>query len=458
MSGQGNALTWALDLLFLARSAIEDDPEEALKPLLQHIVQAFGANSGTLAMVDEGEGPARLRIVAGIDLPAGVIGQTIELGVGILGGVAQRGDPVILNGRVQARPGEASDRRSRPGAAICWPVKINRRLIGALSVNRRDERLAFTPADIEGGAPMVTLLALMLDNFRMHREQLARIDALSRLNGEMLEVNAQLKAAQAQVLHSEKMASIGQLAAGVAHEINNPIGYVYSNLSTLGGYVEELLAVARTTPSAQAAGCDLEFLAEDIPQLMAESREGLDRVKKIVQDLKDFSRSGATDEWEWCDITRGLVSTLNIVHNELKYKVTVQNEVQPTPEINCLSSQLNQVFMNLLVNAGQAIGEKGNIWLRSGHDENAVWIEVEDDGCGIGKEHLNRIFEPFFTTKPVGKGTGLGLSVSYAIVRKHGGEIAVESTPGKGTKFRVNLPRVRAVANATDDTVLEQLA
>jgi two-component system NtrC family sensor kinase len=456
MSAHANALKWALDLLFLARSAIEDDPEDALKPLLQHIVQAFGANSGTLAMVDPGEERARLRIVAGIDLPEGVLGQTIELGIGILGGVAQRGEPIILNGRVQTPQGEGSDRRSRPGAAICWPVKINRRLIGALSVNRRDEKFAFTPADIESGAPMVTLLALMLDNFRMHREQLARIEALSRLNGEMLEVNAQLKATQAQLLHSEKMASIGQLAAGVAHEINNPIGYVYSNLSTLGGYVEELLAVAGNIAPAQAAGCDLEFLAEDIPQLLSESREGLDRVKKIVQDLKDFSRSGSGDEWEWCDVTRGLVSTLNIVHNELKYKVTVQNELQPTPDINCLPSQLNQVFMNLLVNAGQAIGEKGNIWLRSGHDDSSVWIEVEDNGCGIGKEQLNRIFEPFFTTKPVGKGTGLGLSVSYAIVRKHGGEFAVDSTPGKGSRFRVPLPRTRSAP--ADQVALEQAA
>jgi signal transduction histidine kinase len=189
--------------------------------------------------------------------------------------------------------------------------------------------------------------------------------------------------------------------------------------------------------------CDIDFLEEDIPQLVSETREGLDRVKKIVQDLKDFSRVDKSDDWEEANLVKGLESTLNIVQNEIKYKASVVKELVPLPDVPCLPTQLNQVFMNLLVNAAQAIPTKGTITLRSGFDEARVWVEVADDGCGMPPEVQGRIFEPFFTTKPVGKGTGLGLSVSYSIVRKHNGKIELESAPGRGTTFRVVLPRVR---------------
>jgi signal transduction histidine kinase len=247
-------------------------------------------------------------------------------------------------------------------------------------------------------------------------------------------------------MQSEKMASIGQLAAGVAHEINNPVGYVYSNLGTLAGYVDELLRVVRHLSGkgdGPAPACDVAFLEEDIPALVSETREGLDRVKKIVQDLKDFSRVDKSDDWEPADLVKGLESTLNIVANEVKYKAAVVKELVPLPVVPCLPTQLNQVFMNLLVNAAQAIAGKGTITLRSGFDDSDVWIEVADDGCGMPADVQARIFEPFYTTKPVGKGTGLGLSVSYSIVQKHHGRIELTSAPGQGTAFRVVLPRVR---------------
>ncbi|HEU0203536.1 MAG TPA: ATP-binding protein, partial [Burkholderiaceae bacterium] len=192
---------------------------------------------------------------------------------------------------------------------------------------------------------------------------------------------------------------------------------------------------------------DLDFLRADVVTLLAESREGLDRVRKIVQDLKDFSRVDASDEWVVTDVVDGLRSTLNIVHNELKYRATVTCDFAPLPPIACLPSQLNQVFMNLLVNAAQAIPDKGNILIRTGADEAAVWIEIADDGVGIAAENLSRIFEPFFTTKPVGKGTGLGLSLSYSIVQKHGGRIEVRSQPRQGSTFRVVLPRQQKADN-----------
>jgi signal transduction histidine kinase len=190
---------------------------------------------------------------------------------------------------------------------------------------------------------------------------------------------------------------------------------------------------------------DIAFLKEDLRALMDESRDGITRVKKIVQNLKDFSHVDASDEWHFADLHRGIDSTLNIVNNEIKYKADVVRECGDIPEIECLPSQLNQVFMNLLVNAAHAIEERGTITIRTGtvrtgQQGEEVWVEVADTGKGIAPEHIKKIFDPFFTTKPIGKGTGLGLSLSYGIIQKHHGRIEVQSEVGKGTAFRVWLP------------------
>ncbi len=283
-----------------------------------------------------------------------------------------------------------------------------------------------------------------------------RTAALTQQLADLTEAKKRLEEAQSQLLQSEKLASIGQLAAGVAHELNNPIGFVNSNLGTLSGYVDSLLAIdaaytavqqhlSPTLPQAfesvtvLKAQADHAFMVEDLRQLIKESRDGLDRVKTIVRDLKDFARVGAT-EWLWADVHKGIDSTLNIVWNELKYKARVEREFGQLPEINCIPSQLNQVFMNLLVNAAHAIEKQGVIRVRSGCDDKQVWVEVIDDGAGIAPEILTRIFDPFFTTKPLGKGTGLGLSLAWGIVQRHQGRIEVQSELGKGSTFRVTLP------------------
>lgn len=276
---------------------------------------------------------------------------------------------------------------------------------------------------------------------------------------ELEQVYARVKETQSQLLQSEKMASIGQLAAGVAHEINNPIGYVHSNLSTLQSYAHDLLALLagyeelcqklpaeyqHLTASIKEiqARADYGYLQQDLPQLVEESREGIERVKKIVMDLRDFSHAGEIENEEWAitDLHRGLQSTLNIVWNELKYKVEVHKEFGDLPAIECLPSQLNQVFLNLLVNAGHAISERGVITIATRLIGAEICISIADSGQGIAPENLARIFDPFFTTKPIGKGTGLGLSLSYGIVQKHHGRIEVQSTLGKGTTFKVYLP------------------
>ncbi|MDR6916265.1 signal transduction histidine kinase [Pseudomonas sp. 3296] len=264
------------------------------------------------------------------------------------------------------------------------------------------------------------------------------------------------KQLESQLVQSEKLASLGQLAAGVAHEINNPIGFISSNLGTLEGYfkqLQEMLDAYREAEEAIGSSellerlrdlrdrVELEFLRDDIPLLIKESKEGISRVGQIVKDLKDFSRVDSNQEWQWANLQQGIESTLNIVANELKYKADVVKDYQDLPDIECLPSQINQVIMNLIVNASQAIGpDRGTLTLRTGLENETVWIEVADTGAGIPPGSLQKIFDPFFTTKPVGQGTGLGLSLSYGIVKKHRGEISVVSEVGVGSTFRVELP------------------
>ncbi|NOZ68856.1 MAG: response regulator [Deferribacteres bacterium] len=267
---------------------------------------------------------------------------------------------------------------------------------------------------------------------------------------------AALKAAQTHMLQQEKMASIGQLAAGVAHEINNPIGFISSNLGTLGKYVDkltefislqsEVIGRLEASEAVEELGrkrkeLKIDYITEDIKELITESLDGTDRVRRIVQDLKSFSRVDEA-EYKQADINKCIESTLNIVRNELKYKTVINKDYGELPMTRCYPRQLNQVFMNLLVNAGQAIEKQGDITIRTWNSDGSICVSISDTGKGIRKDMLNRIFEPFFTTKEVGKGTGLGLSITYDIVKKHNGEITVDSEEGKGTTFTVKIPVV----------------
>lgn len=282
----------------------------------------------------------------------------------------------------------------------------------------------------------------------------ARTDLTER-NQQLADTCEQLKSTQSQLLQQEKMASIGQLAAGVAHEINNPMGFITSNLGALGKYterfnsfvaaVDEELAASGVTPElresllARKKKLKIDFMLEDIPSLLAETLNGAERVKKIVQDLKGFSRIDSA-EYATVDLNQCLESTINIIGNNLKSGVRLTTEFGAIPNVTCLPQQLNQVFMNLLQNAAQAIEGEGDIRVRTADDNGNVSVEIADNGCGIAPEHLARIFEPFFTTRPVGKGAGLGLSIAYDIVKKHGGELTVESEVGKGSTFRIRIP------------------
>lgn len=246
---------------------------------------------------------------------------------------------------------------------------------------------------------------------------------------------------QDQLTQSDKLAAIGQLAAGVAHEINNPVGYINSNLNTMSKYLKKINEfIEEKDESTPEDLDDFKEILEDFADAVDESMEGTDRVKKIVADLKSFSRVDRAEK-ELTDINEGISTTLNVVWNEIKYKAEVKKEFGDIPKLFCMPNQLNQVFMNLMVNAAHAIEkEMGLITIKTWADDNNINISVTDDGAGIPEENIKKLFNPFFTTKEVGKGTGLGLSLSYDIVKKHNGHIDVKSEVGVGTVFTVTFP------------------
>lgn len=272
------------------------------------------------------------------------------------------------------------------------------------------------------------------------------------------EAHRKLQEKQAYLVHSEKMASIGQLAAGVAHEINNPIGFIHSNLGVLADYTQTVHTLLDATQDLLSGTADAEardaalarirtlfgeeditFILDDIDLLVAESRDGSRRVKEIVQSLKRFAHNDNV-AMKPADLNELLQTTIRVLRHELKHKAEVHEHFQPLPVLYCNPGQLNQVFMNLLVNAIQAIEEQGTITVATEATEAKVIARISDTGQGIPPDQLGELYNPFYTTKPVGEGSGLGLSIAYGIVKRHGGQIEVESRVGHGTTFEIHLP------------------
>ena len=324
----------------------------------------------------------------------------------------------------------------------------------------------------------------VLDEGPFLKEERELIDAIARTLSEVAEskqasqttklayekleeANKELKETQSQLVQNEKLASIGQLAAGIAHEINTPVGFVASNFQTLESYIdkiEELLKMYdkliveieasgktellnQTHAIAKSRGdMKIDFILEDIQELFSDSKEGVARITNIVRNLRDFSRidlPGSLDEY---NINDGIETTLVVAKNEIKYDANVKTDFSEVPSILCLAGQINQVFLNVLINAAQAIKSRhgddmGTITIKTYATDDQVVCEISDNGGGIAPENLSKVFDPFFTTKPTGKGTGLGLSVSHdIIVHKHNGELLVDSTVGEGTTFTIRLP------------------
>ncbi|SNY60336.1 His Kinase A (phospho-acceptor) domain-containing protein [Arsukibacterium tuosuense] len=321
------------------------------------------------------------------------------------------------------------------------------------------QNVEFFPLDVD--AQQVNTVCMVVQDVTelasYYQAEKALSQQLEQEHVGLMELNKKLEAAQNQLLQSEKMAAIGQLAAGVAHEINNPVGFVSSNLQSLQDYNTKLFKLVQfyqklfakvNQPGYQALERDMlkrqqfAFISTDLPELLQESIDGLERVAAIVKNLKAFSHVDSS-EWQYANIIDGLENTLKIAANQIKYKAEVHRLYQPNlPELYCQPMQLNQVFLNLLVNAAQAIEDKGDIYIEVAATESAITIAIKDTGVGIEKKHLQKIFEPFFTTKPVGTGTGLGLSLSYSILQKHKANLSVESEPGEGSCFTITLPKL----------------
>jgi len=287
-----------------------------------------------------------------------------------------------------------------------------------------------------------------------HREHLEYL--VAQQTCELVEAYGDLKKIHNQMLQQEKMASIGQLDAGVAHEINNPAGFIGSNLGSLQKYVDKLNeglafmeqslkqvdnAELQAEIKAKKQQLKLDFVQEDINDLITESKDGIERIATIVRNLKSFSRT-ENDKQEPIDLQEALESAISIAWNEIKYKAKIIKEYQPLPLVTCFPQQLSQVFVNLLVNAAHAIENQGVITIKTRQEKNWFVVQICDTGRGISEEHLAKLFEPFFTTKEVGKGTGLGLSICHDIMQKHHGIIEVDTKLGIGTSFTIKLPAV----------------
>ncbi|HEY0320963.1 MAG TPA: response regulator [Pyrinomonadaceae bacterium] len=275
---------------------------------------------------------------------------------------------------------------------------------------------------------------------------------LERHNEELTRSKAELERLQLQIVQSEKMASLGQLAAGVAHELNNPAGFIFGNMELLQECeqgLQRLLDFYERAP-LPAEACtqaerikkeiDYENTMADLHSILADCREGAVRIRDVVQNLRTFSRLDEA-EFKKVDIHEGIESTIRLLsHYYSADHITLERDYAELPQVDCYAGQLNQVWMNLLVNAAHAVKDGGIVSVKTEVDGQSVVVIIKDSGCGIPAEYLKKIFDPFFTTKPVGEGTGLGLSVTYSIIERHKGSISVESLAGQGTAFRVEIP------------------
>lgn len=309
------------------------------------------------------------------------------------------------------------------------------------------------PCDL-GVLELTVERALERRNFMLNARQY-KMDLEAR-NQELVRGKAQLQRLQAQIVHSEKMASLGQLAAGIAHELNNPVGFVYGNLDLLTQYFQDVVRLLNYydeaclpddlvfNVSSLKNEINYSYLREDLTSIIDDCQNGVERIRDIVQNLRTFSRLDEA-EFKKTDIHEGLESTIRLLSRYFTAgKIKLNRDYAQLPLIEAYSGQLNQVWMNLLANAAQAVYSsadgKGEVKISTRSDGGTISIAISDTGCGIAREHLDRIFDPFYTTKPVGEGTGLGLSITFGIVERHGGKISVKTALNEGSTFTVTLP------------------
>jgi signal transduction histidine kinase len=445
------------------------DTEKIYQQALDRLVHRMGYRDVGLFLVDGGRRVIREHRVAGAPaLHAGSppLEFPLDGGGSAVAKVAASGRPLVVSDvDTTTEPVHRPTARAVGVRSFAmFPLRVKDRVFGVLVANSAESG-RFTDADVELLSAVGNHVSLAVDraeSFQMIEELTrgledkvrVRTEQLRAANEELQAAYRDLQATQVQLIQREKMASVGQLVAGVAHELNNPIGFVYSNVGTLEDFVKRLRAILdvyRAAPLAEPAqarvdeewkALKIDYALKYVDSMIEGIREGAERARKIVRDLRVFARTDA-DVWQAVDLHAELESSLTLVNHLLKERVTVHRNFGPLPTVECVRSQIDQVFLNLLANAAQAITGPGAITLETRVEHGDAVVTIGDTGPGIRPDVMGRIFDPFFTTKPVGEGTGLGLSISYEIVKKHGGEIRADSPPGGGATFTLRLPLTR---------------
>jgi two-component system, NtrC family, sensor kinase len=448
------------------------DPEKIYDQTLTRLVHRMAYQRAQLFLVDRARRVLRGHRMAGAD-PGVTLFEGVELPLdsemSATGRAAVTGQAVVVNDVDQATIPIHRDlvRAYEVKSFIATPLRVRDRVLGVLAVTAA-ETSRFHQGDVDLLAAVANQVALAIDKAESFQtiEELSRsLEDKVRVRTEQLRVTNEelrgayrdLQATQLQLIQREKMASVGQLVAGVAHELNNPIGFISSNVATLTDFVRRLRSMLETYQEADLGAADrgridarrgelqVDYALKYLDSMLAGIREGADRTRKIVGDLRVFART-PDDVWQAADLHEDLESSLTLLNHLVKDRITVARSYGELGAVECVRSQIDQVFLNILANAAQAIPGTGTITIETRAEGETAVIRIADTGPGIPAGVIGRVFDPFFTTKPVGEGTGLGLSISYEIVAKHGGEIRAESPAGGGAAFTIRLPMSRAAA------------
>ncbi|MGH7384899.1 MAG: ATP-binding protein, partial [Candidatus Rokuibacteriota bacterium] len=450
------------------------DPEKIYDQALSRLVHRMAYQKAYLFLVDRGRRVLRGHRMAGAEaqaLPFEGIEIPLEAEASAGARAAITGEPVLVNDvdRTAEPINRQLVRAHQVRSFVAVPLRVREQVFGVLSVTSAQPG-RFDQGDVDLLTAVANHVALAIDKAESFQtiEDLSRsledkvrvrTEQLRATNEELRSAYRDLQATQLQLIQREKMASVGQLVAGVAHELNNPIGFISSNVTTLGDFVGRLRAMLaayqeaalpeadRTRIATRRQELKIDYALTYLDSMIDGIREGADRTRKIVRDLRVFART-PDDVWQTVDLHEEIESSLTLLNHLLKDRITVRREYGAVGSVECVRSQIDQVLLNVLANAAQAIRGPGTITIETQRNGPTAVIRVGDTGPGIPPETLGRIFDPFFTTKPVGEGTGLGLSISYEIITKHGGEIHAESPPEGGAVFTLRLPVARSVDRA----------
>jgi signal transduction histidine kinase len=445
------------------------DVERIYQQTLERLVKGMGYQSAYLYVVDRARRVVRGHRMAGL---AGTGRRFTELEYRLdhprsaAAEVVRTGRPLVVDDvDSTSQPIDAATARALGTRSVVMvPLRVKESVAGVLALTSSEPGRLGEP-DQELLSAVANHVALAVDRAESFQtiEELSRgledkvrvrTEQLRTANEELQAAYRELQATQLQLVQREKMASVGQLVAGVAHELNNPIGFVYSNVSTLEDFVRRLRGMLEAYRAAPLAPEDqarlqgqwearkVDYALKYLDSMIQGIKEGAERARKIVRDLRVFART-QDDVWQPVDLHEEIESSLTLLNHLLKDRVTVHRKFGELPEVECIRSQVDQVFLNLLANAAQAIPGPGAITIETCREGDAAVVSIADTGPGIAPDALGRVFDPFFTTKPVGEGTGLGLSISYEIVTKHGGEIRAENAPDGGAVFTVRIPLAR---------------